>query len=335
MKNVLMITTGGTISSVYTNEGIKPTGSYEILKHIESSKLPFNLHTLDLLTLDSTNVQPEEWKIIADAVYQACSKYDGVVITHGTDTMAYTASMLSFMLVNPPIPIVLTGSQLPISAPETDAISNIYTAFSMATSNTGGVYIAFNRKIILGTRGVKTRTSSYGAFESINMQYVGVLDRDGLSINETVLPPKQNKSFMFDTKIDTNVFLLKLTPGTDPNIIDLLLETGIHGIVIEAFGTGGIQIVRRDFSKKIELATSRNIPVVVCSQCLYEGSDFSIYEVGRKALEKGAIQAYDMTTESTITKLMWALAHYNTVEQVKNFFELSIAGELDVKHVKN
>lgn len=332
MKKVLMLTTGGTISSVYTSEGIKPTGSFEILKRIDATKLPFELHTKDLLTLDSTNIQPEEWKIIAEAIYASFGKFDGVVITHGTDTMAYTAAMVSFMIKNPPIPVVFTGAQLSVCEPETDAISNIFTSFAMATSGVGGVFIAFNRKIILGTRGVKTRTSSYGAFESINSQYAGLLDRDGLALNDSVIPPKNGERCVIDTDIDTNVFLLKLTPGSDPNIIDLLLENGIKGIVIEAFGTGGIQIVRRDFSKKIELATKRNVPVVVCSQCLYEGSDFSIYEVGRKAIEKGAIQAFDMTTEAAITKLMWAIAHYKTVAEIKRFFSENLAGEIDVKH---
>lgn len=336
MKKILMLTTGGTISSVNTEEGLKPAGSGEILKRIDAQRLPFELRAKDLMTLDSTNIQPEEWKTIAEATFSAMKDYDGIVITHGTDTMAYTASMLSFMLKNPTVPVVFTGSQIPISEPETDAVSNIYTAFSMATNGPAGVYIAFNRKIILGTRGVKTRTSSYGAFESINLQYAGFVDKNGLNIDENVLPPhKVSEPPSLDTDIETKVFLLKLTPGTDPNIIDLLLDSGIKGIVIEAFGTGGIQIVRRDFSKKIELAISRNVPVIVCTQCLYEGSDFSLYEVGRKAIEKGAIQAFDMTTEATITKLMWGLAHYRTVADIKKFFRTSVANEIDLKHIKD
>ncbi len=336
MKKILMLTTGGTISSVHTSNGLKPVGSGEILKRIDADRLPFELYTKDLMTLDSTNIQPEEWKTIAESVYASMKDYDGIVITHGTDTMAYTASMLSFMLINPTIPIVFTGSQIPISDAETDAIGNIYTAFSMATNGPSGIYIAFNRKIILGTRGVKTRTSSYGAFESINLQYAGFVDKDGLNVDESLIQEqKDSKIPTIDTNIETKVFLLKLTPGTDPDIIDLLLDSGIKGIVIEAFGTGGIQIVRRDFSKKIELATSRNVPVIVCTQCLYEGTDFSIYEVGRKAIEKGAIPAYDMTTEATITKLMWGLAHYHTIPEIKQFFRTSVAHEIDLKHIKD
>jgi len=330
MKKILMLTTGGTIASVPSEEGLRPLGSEEILSHISGGAQPsFTLDTREILTLDSTNIQPEEWKLIAGEIYRGFDGYDGIVVTHGTDTMGYTASMMCFMLHNPPIPVVFTGSQLPISNPLTDAVANLRCAFAMACSGTPGVFIAFDRKIILGCRGVKVRTISFNAYESVNLPCAGTVDSRGLVLNPAVIPVYSGAPAL-DDRIETNVFLLKLTPATDPAIIDLLLDSGCRGIVIEGFGAGGIQFVRRDFTEKLHRAAQLGVPVVVCSQCLYERSDFSIYQVGQKVLQQGAIPGWDMTTEAAITKLMWALGHYSTLDEIRACFAESMAGEIEV-----
>ncbi|UKI49599.1 MAG: asparaginase domain-containing protein [Clostridium sp.] len=176
MKNILLITTGGTISSIVSKEGLVPSNSQEILKEFGLHNLDINLSVLDLMCKDSTNISPKDWVIIAKAIYNNLKKYDGIVVTHGTDTMAYTTSMLSYMLQNPSIPVVFTGSQLPISHPLTDGINNLHYAFAMASSGIPGIYMAFDRKIILGCRAVKVRTTGFHAFESINMKSVGTID---------------------------------------------------------------------------------------------------------------------------------------------------------------
>ncbi|MBQ9534305.1 MAG: asparaginase [Clostridia bacterium] len=328
MKKILMLTTGGTIASVPSEEGLRPLGSEEILAHIGGAYAGCELTAREILTLDSSNIQPEEWKLIAAEIYAGFDGYDGIVVTHGTDTMAYTASMTSFMLQNPPVPVVFTGSQLPISHPLTDAVSNLRSAFAMACSGAAGVFIAFDRKIMLGCRGVKVRTVGFDAFESVNLPPVGVISSRGLELRHSLIPAPHGSPTL-DTDIDTRVFLLKLTPGTDPEIIDLLIERGYHGIVIEAFGSGGMQFVRRDFTEKLGRAADAGVPVVLCSQCLYEASDPTIYQVGMRALEKGVIQGLDVTSEAAVTKLMWILARASDPAEVRRMFTTPIAGEIN------
>lgn len=283
-----------------------------------------------IFNLDSSNIQPEEWKQLANNIAQEYKKYDGIVLTHGTDTLAYTASILSFMLRNIPIPIVLTGSQVPIIAPLTDAIDNLRYAFAMASSEHPGIFVAFDRKIILGARAVKVRTFGFDAFESVNLPYVANSDSTGLIINHTVLP-KIDGEFSFEGKLCKDVFLIKLTPGFNPEIFDMLLKMNYKGIVVEAFGAGGLHFIRRDLVAKLQKAVEKGISVVVCSQCLYERSDFSIYQTGQKALETGVIEAHDMTTEATVTKLMWALGQTQDQDEIRQIFKTNYVGEIYLK----
>ena len=329
MKKILVITTGGTISCITSSDGLIPTDSTNtIIDSIANDDI--SIDYLNLMILDSSNMQPEEWKVIASEVYKSMKLYDGIIITHGTDTMAYTASMLSFMIQNPNVPIVFTGSQLPITHPLTDAILNLRCALEMAKSGVNGVYIAFDRKIILGCRAVKVRTSGFTAFESINFHSVGKINSNGLIIQSEYLNNCNSLEPKLNTKIETNVFLLKLTPTTDPKIIDILIDSGVKGIVIEAYGAGGISYIRRDYVSKIAYATSKGIPIVVCSQCLYESSNFKIYEVGNKAIQNGAIEALDMTTESAVCKLMYALGQTNNLDKIRKIFSTPIAKEINI-----
>ena len=326
MKKILILTTGGTISSVPSEEGLIPKDSHTVLKTILEDK-ETRIESEGILVLDSSNIQPEEWKIIAAKLYENLKDFDGIIITHGTDTMSYTASMITFMLQNPSIPIVFTGSQLPLSHPLTDAIDNLRCAFAMAKSGIPGIFLAFNRKIMFGSRSVKARTSSFDAFESINLHPLGRVSATGLKIHKEMLH-ENKKEPKLNLNINTNVFLLKITPTTNPSIISLLISSGIEGIVIEAYGAGGISYIRRDFIKEIKLAIKKEIPIVVSSQCLYERSNCNIYEVGTKLLASGAIEAYDMTSEAAVTKLMYALGQTKNLAEIKKIFLTPIAYEI-------
>lgn len=330
MNKILLITTGGTIASEPTSEGLAPSlSSQQLAAFIGGLAADYSVKIEDLFQLDSSNIQPEEWQSIARTVAREYRNYDGIVLTHGTDTMAYTASVLSFMLRNIPIPVVITGSQLPISHPLTDGVENLRCAFAMACSKRAGVFVAFDRKVILGTRAVKVRTTGFDAFESVNCPPAATIDAGGLKLNEKILP-RMNGAFSLEDRLCTDVFLIKLTPGLNPEIFDMLLNMNYKGIVIEAFGAGGLNFIRRDLIAKLQKIVECGISVVVCSQCLYERSDFTIYQAGQKALQSGVVQGFDMTTEATVTKLMWALGKTDISEEVKQIFAVNYVGEINL-----
>lgn len=334
IKRILVLATGGTIASAETENGYAPSKSIKnILSKITSDR--YDITARDILFLDSTNIQPEEWCVIAKAVAKGLAEgFDGIVITHGTDTMAYTSSVLSFMLKGLSVPVVLTGSQLPLSHPLTDARDNLSLALAVAASAPAGVYLAFDRKVMLGCRAVKVRTQGFNAFESINYPYVATVSTSGLSYRSEYLPttlPHLCGDFELMDSLDTNVFVVKLTPGIDPRIFDMLLGMHCNGIVIEAFGAGGVQFINRDLTGRLAMLNDRGVNVVVCSQCLYEISDLSIYEVGRRALDAGAIGALDMTTEAAYTKLMWAIGNAKAPEDVRRLFGTNLCGEIRIR----
>lgn len=331
MKKVLLITTGGTIASVKGPEGLTPgVSSSELLKHVSRLKDYYEIHTLELLNLDSSNIQADEWISIARAIHAALPLYDGVVVTHGTDTMAYTASMVSFMLRGLKKPVVFTGSQMPIDNLLTDARNNLYTAFAAVNCGIPGVSIAFNRKIIPGCRAVKVRTMGFEAFESVNAGYLGEVYADGLH-PLCAIPRNPDADVELKDRICRDVFLLKLVPGLNPDVLTMLKQMRYRGIAIEAFGAGGMQFVRTTLLEHLKALTEAGIAVVVCSQCLYETSDLKLYEVGAKLLSCGVISARDMTTEAVVTKLMWALGQTDDLRRVAQIFNTNYCGEITLE----
>lgn len=328
MKSILLLTTGGTIASVASKEGLTPkyTGQ-NIIQFIPELKEICNIECKAILNIDSSNMQPEDWVVIAQESFEGLKHYDGIVISHGTDTMAYTSSILSFMLKNLDKPIVLTGSQLPIDAPNTDGVRNILEAFLVANQGIPGVYVVFNGKIILGARAIKVRTMNFNAFDSINVPNVGYIDNLKVYIDN---PPLQHQKgpVQLDVRLDPNVFLLKLIPGTRPELFDLFEELGYRGLVIESSGAGGIPFEGRNLIPKIKDLLKAGIPVVVTTQCMYEGSDLTLYEVGQRAAKAGVIPGYDMTTAAAVTKLMWVLGHTNEYDVIKKMMLTNICGEI-------
>ena len=327
-KHILLLTTGGTIASMPGSEGLEPQRSDVMERELNQLRSYYTITVKDVMCLDSSNIRPEEWQRIATYIYELRSGYDGIVVSHGTDTMAYTASAVTFMLPNIDVPVVFTGSQLPLADVLSDGPDNLRTAFAMAASGHPGVFLAFDRKVMRGCRAVKVRASGFSAFESVNAKYVGIVSSQGLAISPSTLPA-QNGATLLKTDISKDVFLLKLTPGISPAIFDALVAMGYKGIVIEAFGLGGVNVLNEGL-EGIRKAVEAGISVVITTQCLYDSSDLRVYQVGNKLLQLGVIQGRDMTSEAAMTKLMWAIGQGMTQQEISQFFQLSLAGEITI-----
>ncbi len=330
MKKILILNTGGTFSSQASEMGLAPAISGSgVLDRVGVISADIELEAEDYCSLDSANILPEDWIKIAERIGRSVADYDGFVVIHGTDTMAYTSSMLSFMLRDIPVPVVLTGSQMPLDAPMSDALMNLNCAVWMAASGVAGVYVAFDRKIMLGCRTSKVRTVSFNAFESINYPYAGEVNAFGLQIYTDRKPSPEG--FRLRTDYSEKIAVLTLFPGMSPSLFRNLHERGVEGVYIEGFGLGGVPFLRKDFTAEIRKSSQMGMPILVGSQCSYEGSDLNVYETGQRILECGGIPVYDMTLEAVVTKLMWSLGQTKDYAEIRRLFATDLTGEVTLK----
>ena len=328
MKHILLITTGGTIASSESGSGLTPAlASEELLNHVPEVREICKVSTVQLYNLDSTNMKPEYWLNIATYIKGVYDDYDGFVITHGTDTMAYAAAMLHYLIQDSPKPVVLTGAQIPIEKRDTDARENLADAFYYAVDdNASGVHIVFDGKIIDATRARKTHTKSFNAFSSINYPEIGFI-RDGAVryyIRDNISGPVR-----FYTEIDSSVMVVKLIPGMRSDIFDYVAER-YNAVIIESFGVGGLPYYENDeFAEKIEELVHRGVRIVITTQVPHEGSDMTVYKVGLQIKKKYELpEAYDMTTEAVIAKVMWILPRTSTAAEFGQMFLTPIGNDM-------
>lgn len=318
MKHILLITTGGTIASKDGDEGLAPAmSSKEILEFVPSIYDICTTDTLQLYSIDSTNLEPSHWLGIAAAVEENYDAYDGFVILHGTDTMSYTAAALSYLVQNISKPVVLTGAQRPIDKEITDAKMNLFDSFLYAADEASfGVSIVFDGQVIVGTRARKYRSKSFHAFSSIDYPNTAVIQNN--RIIRYICEEKPEESPVFYHQLDQKIFLLKLIPGMNPEIFQHL-KPYYDALIIESFGVGGIPCYENDsFMTAVEDWVESGKLLVMTTQVPHEGSDMSIYKVGIRVKEKyDVLEAYDMTLEATVTKLMWVLAQSREQERIK------------------
>ena len=326
MKHILVIATGGTIACRRSEAGLTPLLScQELIDYVPAALSFCRITALQAFNIDSTNMEPRHWLILAELIQSHYQEFDGFVICHGTDTMAYTAAALSYLVQNSPKPIVITGAQKPIDMEITDAKTNLLDSLRFASCDRAhDVVIVFDGKVIAGTRGKKERTKSYNAFSSINFPYLAVIQEDHILF---YLDDKPESSSLprFSQKLNPKVGLLKLIPACDPGLLDDMGQR-CDGIIIESFGVGGLpSYPSGDFRKSIAQLIHQGKTIVMTTQVTNEGSNMSIYEVGKTIKQEfGLLEAYDMTLEASVTKLMWILGQTKAPEEIRRLFYQTI-----------
>ena len=333
MPRVLLLHTGGTLGMAggYPT-ALRPAAFFKTLK----ARVPelFDLADIELelfSNLDSSEMQPELWSRLASHLHRRLPGFDGCVLTHGTDTLAHTASALSFMLRGLPCPLVLTGSQRPLGEIRTDARMNLVDSVTSALHGPREVTVCFDSHLYRGNRTRKVKVAEYDAFDSPNLPVLGTL---GVDVTfEPGLPASRRRRFTLHEKLDPRVFLLKVFPGLDPAVPLALLEH-VRGLVVEAYGAGNFPRdakLGRSLEPFFTRAREKGVPVVVVSQAQRNGVDLSLYESGAAALESGAISGRDMTPYAALAKLMHALAYTRDVAGVARLFGQSLAGEVTLR----
>ena len=325
MKKILMIGTGGTIASEITPEGLVPElNSEQLLKFIPDIEKICEIDCIQKYSLDSTNIRPKHWLGVAETIKENYDKYDGFVICHGTDTMAYTAAALSYLIQDSPKPIVLTGAQKPIWFDGTDSKRNLTDAFIYACRGGGGVQIVFNGRVILGTRARKTYSKSFQAFSSVNYPLLALM-QDG-NLLQYIRNKEKDRPVFYD-KLNTNVGLLKLAPGTRSEVVKFMTEI-YDGLIIESFGVGGLPEYY-DFYGIIKEAVDKGKVIIMTTQVPNEGSDLTVYQVGGHLKSTvRLLEAYDMTTEAAYAKLMWIMGVTDDFEEMKRLFYTPVARDI-------
>ncbi len=342
MKRILLIATGGTIASSEDGHGLSPTVTGdELARAVPEIAQLADVDVQQLMNIDSTNMQPEGWLRIRDAVVAAYDSYDGFVILHGTDTMAYSAAALSYLVQQSPKPIVFTGSQKPMENPFTDAKLNLYQSLLYATDERSrDVVIVFGGAVIAGTRGRKQRTMSFNAFKSVNYPSLAYVRNDRVIrsgehmlgvMRECVEVESGSMStstctqqpVFYDT-LDERVFVLKLVPGVSPQIFSAL-KHGYDAVIVETFGIGGIpeytDAQGLSFKDAMFDWVDSGRTLVITTQVPEEGLDLGVYEVGRAFAEHpGILKGDDMTTEALVAKTMWARGQSSDPTVVKELF---------------
>ena len=339
--SVLLIYTGGTIGMIENPEtgALENFNMEQLQKHIpELHNFGFCIDTYQFdPPMDSSDMDPEAWQRLVRIISDHYDRYTGFVILHGTDTMAYTASALSFMLENLNKPVILTGSQLPIGVLRTDGKENLLTSIEIATAcHPNGrpvvpeVCIFFENHLMRGNRTTKMNAENFNAFRSFNYPN---LASAGIHIkynNVQIHAHPSAATLKPHYLLDTNIAILKLFPGIQENIVASLLATeGLKAVVLETYGSGNAP--RKEwFLRLLQAASQRGIVIVNVTQCHAGMVEMERYETGYWLMQAGVVSGYDSTTESAVTKLMFLLGHNYGPDEVRRLMTVPLAGEITV-----
>ena len=333
MSKILIIHTGGTIGMTRTADGYKPDGVYfkDAIFHMDSLKAPampeWDFIEIDPL-LDSSKMGLKEWNQIGRLVADNYENYDGFVILHGTDTMAYTASALSFMFKGLNKPVILTGSQIPLCEVRSDGRDNLITSMIIAgEGKVKEVCIYFGGLLLRGNRASKYSASGMQAFESPNYPE---LAKAGIRIryNEAALLKKTKTDFELKPFKDVEIGVIRIFPGIRFDLFDEILTGKLKGVVIETFGSGNVPDDGGVLLPLLEKAKEKGVVFVVCSQCPQATVDMNTYEAGSVLRNAGALSGKDMTSEAAVAKLYYLFSICDDVMQIKEAMEKDLRGEL-------
>lgn len=336
--NLSILSTGGTVASVidYKTGAVHPAFTADDLLRATPELVDHaNITAKAIFNILSENMNPEYWIKTAESIYDEINNgADGIIIAHGTDTMHYTASALSFM-IDTPVPIVITGAQRSSDRPSSDAFTNLMASVTAAKSDIAEVTICMHSSeddpqcdLHRGNRARKMHTSRRDTFTSINMNPLATINNNKISIvDENVSYTKRNST---DLKLNNNlakkVALIKMYPGIDPELIDVYIDNNYEGIVLEGTGLGHCS---DEVITKISRATSENIPVVMTSQCLFGRTNMNVYSSGRRLLHEQVISVNDMLPETAYTKLLWAVGQSDNVDEIRKIMQTNLKGEMN------
>lgn len=305
LKKILIIGTGGTIASIPSEDGFVPgLDANALISMVPGLSELADLECLQIMDLDSSNICPEHWELMAKTIQNNYAKYDGFVITHGTDTMAYSAAAISQMVNNCQKPIVFTGAQLTMGEEGTDAKANIYFSVMTAASDLKGVVIAFGDRVINGLMAKKMCTENFNGFWSINALPLAEIKDNKLVWHSTLGAGYGEGEFSVQTKLEKMVAVIKITPGLSSDVLDYYVAKGYKGLVLESYGAGGVPNADNNWLPALEKTLKAGVMVYCATQCVYDGVHLDRYPIGILAERLGAKSAGYHNVEAILTKLM-------------------------------
>jgi L-asparaginase len=339
--SILIIYTGGTIGMIHDPESgsLVPIDFRHITDHVpELRKFGYDLHSISFDPVkDSSNIDPEVWVRMAEIIEDSYNEFDGFVVLHGTDTMAYTASAMSFMLENLAKPVILTGSQLPIGLLRTDGRENLITAIEIAAAMENDlpavpeVCIYFDNKLTRGNRTTKMNAEHFDAFDSPNYHALAEVGLHLKYFNQLIHYPSGDQKLIVHKTFDTNVAILKLFPGINRKLVRAITKTeGLRGLIIETFGSGNAPTYQWFLDDLKQFIDNGGI-ILNVTQCHGGSVEMGLYETSRQMLSAGVISGKDLTSEASVTKLMHLLGRYTSKEKITESLKKSLVGEITME----